>query len=95
MYGLIRLEIHLSCLDHFRMDNTFHGTYVCVAYRLITQCGMYFVWGLFWREISLYIKHLELFILAYIQGVAKKLTKRKKSQPKLSAVGLNFTMEMT
>ena len=88
------LEIHLSCFNHFRMDNTFH-TYTCVAYHLITQCGMYFVWGLFWREISSYIKHLELFRLAFLQGVAKKLTKRKKSQPKLSAVGLNFTMDMT
>ena len=30
-----------------------------------------------------------------IQSVPKKCTNKTKSQPKLSAVGLNFTMNMT
>ena len=97
MYGLIRLEIHLSCLDHFRMDNTFH-TYMCVAYHLITQCGMYFVWGLFWRDnlvhqtfrtfqIGLYT----LYIYIYYTGCRKKKTlEEEKVTIKIEGCGAKF-----
>ena len=60
---------------------------MCVAYHSITQYGMYFVWGLFWREISSYIKHLELFRVAYVQGVAKK---EEKVTTKIDCCGAKF-----
>ena len=38
---------------------------------------------------------IKIFLVIHIQGVPKKCTNRTNSLPKLSAMGLNFTIEMT